>query len=447
MFLFNLSWIEFGVLFGVIGSATVALYLLTRMRRRLVVSTLRFWQAAQQDLERKRRRRIDQPWSLLLQLLALACLLLAIAQPRWGARAGSGLDHVLIIDHSAWSGARASNGTLLDEARRSAAAWLATLPREDRVMLVEASGLATPVTAFEEDRAKTRAALASIEPSAMALDLEPAFDLARQALRLPGHRPGEIVYAGSARSLDTSALNAPANLRWLPVNEKPVNTALSRVLLRRDFVDPERWEATITVRNDSPAGRQVPLTVGVGGALVHTELLSLPAGSESSSTFGFRVGAAGWLEARADSRDALAADNRVSVELPAPKRHVVAIYSSEPSQWEPLIQSAPHLRPMFLSPAEHGKPVEADLLILDRFTPERAPTLPALVIESAARAQGGLAVTRWNTQHPATRGLRTRDLRLPPAVPIPALPGETVLIETAAGAVAAAREQACRQSH
>lgn len=442
MFLFNLSWIEFGALFGLIGAATVALYLLTRMRRRLVVSTLKFWQAAQQDLERKRRRRIDQPWSLLLQLIALACLLLAIAQPRWGSRGGGGLDHVLIVDHSAWSQARAGSGTLLDEARRRSLAWLATLPREDRVMLVEASGIATPVTPFEDDREKTRRALASLAPSAMALDLEPAFDLAMQAQRLPGNRAGEIVYAGSGRTLDVSALNAPPNLRWLPIELKPANTALSRVVLRRDFGDPERWEASVTVRNDGQSARQVPLTAGVGGALVHTELLALPAGGETAASFAFRAGAAGWLEVRADSADALRTDNRVSIELPAPKRHVVAIYSREPAIWQPLIQSAPHLRALLLAPEEYGKPVDASLVILDRVAPPSRPALPALIVESSARAQSGAAVSRWNTQHPATRGLRTRDLRLPPVAALTPGSGETVLIETAFGPAALAREDA-----
>ena len=41
--------------------------------------------------------------------------------------------------------------TLLDEARDSARAYLRSLPRRDRVMLVRADALATPATAFESD--------------------------------------------------------------------------------------------------------------------------------------------------------------------------------------------------------------------------------------------------------------------------------------------------------
>ena len=54
----------------------------------------------------KHRRKLQQPWSLLLQLLSLLLLLLAIAQLRFGSPSRSSRDHVLILDTSAWMAAR-----------------------------------------------------------------------------------------------------------------------------------------------------------------------------------------------------------------------------------------------------------------------------------------------------------------------------------------------------
>jgi len=96
----------------------VALYLFDRSRHRQVVSTLRFWAAAGQPAVAARRRRIQQPWSLILQLAGMALLTLALAQLRWGAPALAGRDHVLILETSAWMAARSGNGTLMDLARR-----------------------------------------------------------------------------------------------------------------------------------------------------------------------------------------------------------------------------------------------------------------------------------------------------------------------------------------
>ena len=111
-------------------AVVVALYLLDRSRRKQTVATLRFWVAAEQPTVVARRKRIQQPLSLLLQLISICLLLLAIAQLRLGSPGATPFDHVLILETSAWMGARAPRAgkprpmTLMDEARRRARAYL-----------------------------------------------------------------------------------------------------------------------------------------------------------------------------------------------------------------------------------------------------------------------------------------------------------------------------------
>src|ERR1700691_6758905 len=114
----NLSLGELLGLAGAVSAGVVALYLLDRSKRRQVVATLRFWTPAGSRTEMKHRKRIQHPWSLLLQLLSLLFLLIALAGPRLGS-SDSGRDHVLVLDTSAWMGAREANGrtALIDEAR------------------------------------------------------------------------------------------------------------------------------------------------------------------------------------------------------------------------------------------------------------------------------------------------------------------------------------------
>ena len=69
---------------GAISAGVVALYLLDRSKRKQVVSTLRFWADADVRTQLKHRRRIQQPWSLLLEIVSLLLLLLAIAGPQVG---------------------------------------------------------------------------------------------------------------------------------------------------------------------------------------------------------------------------------------------------------------------------------------------------------------------------------------------------------------------------
>src|SRR5580658_6593974 len=127
----NLGLGELLGLAGALSAGVVALYLLDRSKRKQVVSTLRFWADAGVRTQLKHRRRIQQPWSLLLEIISLLLLLLAIAGPRLGIIGGAGRDHMLILDTSAWMGSRGARQgtTLLDEARDSARAYLRSLPR------------------------------------------------------------------------------------------------------------------------------------------------------------------------------------------------------------------------------------------------------------------------------------------------------------------------------
>src|SRR6267142_2801564 len=125
MYLLNLSVAQFAAIFGSIAVTMVVLYLLDRSRRKQVVSTLRFWIPAEQPPVVHRRKKIQQPLSLILQLLSMLLLVLAIAQLRLGTPIGTPRDHVLILDTSAWMAAAASGParrTLMDEARDKARA-------------------------------------------------------------------------------------------------------------------------------------------------------------------------------------------------------------------------------------------------------------------------------------------------------------------------------------
>ena len=98
MYFLNLSLLQMVTVFGAVSAVSVALYLLDRSRRKQIVSTLRFWVASEQPTVAARRRHINQPWSLILQLVSMALLILALAQVRFGAPAMAGRDHVIVLD-------------------------------------------------------------------------------------------------------------------------------------------------------------------------------------------------------------------------------------------------------------------------------------------------------------------------------------------------------------
>ena len=450
MFFANLTLLEFLGLFAAAGGATVLLYLLTRARRQFTVSTLRFWQEVAQAPQQTRRRRIDQPWSLLMQLLAIALLLLAIAQPRLGKPDTSGRDHVLLIDTSAWMGTLTPRGTLIEQAKRESIQWLRNLPAQDRVMVVRAAALATPETSFSGDRGAIESAIRASEPGPDALDLEQAFSLALQAQRLQGRQAGEIVYAGAGRlaAREAESLNVPPNVRILSVEGEPRNAGLTRVWLRRSPGEPDLWQVFIAIRNYDREARVVPLTVALGGAVIATRAVALPPRGESTATIDLRTRAAGWIEARLGVRDALSADNSARLEIPAQPSLRVTVYSPQPDLLRPLLAADKRVEAQFLATtAYQANPESADLLILDRFAPPQPPAKPAIWIQPPAAAspipahesKTGLELAHWNPSHPLGAGLRSRDFKLASGLVLSPEKGDVVVAEAQQGALIAAR--------
>jgi hypothetical protein len=198
MFFLNLSIAEFATLAGVLGSVVAALYLLDRTRRKKVVSTLRFWTPAVGADETRRRRRVREPWSLVLQLVSLLLLLLAVAQLQIGSRDWRGRDHVLLLDTSTWSAQTRGGQSLLEEEKRAAQRYISALPARDRIMLVEADALSSPLTPFTSDRVTLAGALGAAHASYSALNLEQALLFAQHAQNRSGGEPGEVAYIGPA---------------------------------------------------------------------------------------------------------------------------------------------------------------------------------------------------------------------------------------------------------
>jgi hypothetical protein len=451
MYLVNLSLGEFVTLFSVASAIVTALYLLDRSRRKHVVATLRFWTPAERPTEIRRRRRIRQPLSLALQLISIMLLLLAAAQLRWGKAEERSQDHVLILDTSAWMAARTETGTLMDQARAYALDYLRALPAEDRVMLIRAEAFATPVTAFESDRAALRRAVLDSRPGAGALHLEEALDFARRVQTMHARRPGEVAYAGCGRMAEMNG-TAPEipRLRVLVVKSDIQNIGIRKVGLRHSPTEADLWEMFVSVRNYGPSRRNVQLGVQFTGAPAGMRALDLPPGAEAEATFPLRTRAAGTVEVQLLPGDNFPGDDRAVIELPAQHSLKVVVYSERPEQLRAALEANPFLDTVYRKPGQAAAGEPADLVILDRCPAPAEVTSHAIWIEpppghSPAPVRGpadNAAVREWNGNHPIAAGLNTQDLELRSAVVFEAREGYEPVAAVAAGPVLLAWQEA-----
>jgi hypothetical protein len=446
VFFFNLSFFEFLGAFTALSGIVVALYLLDRSKQRHTVATFRFWKPAPMPTEQRQRKRIQQPWSLLLQILSLLLLLLAIAQLRWGSAESGARDHVLILDTSAWMAARSPNGVYMDQARTAAIAWLNALPATDRVMVIRADAAASPATSFESKREIVRQAIARSQPGASALRLESALRLAESVQRNHAQASGEIVFAGAGRIPESeNNFNLPvpvSKLRLLPVRGKVDNVGIRRIGVRRSRRDVEYWDVLVSVRNDSAVGKVVPLEVRYGGAAAAVRQLKLAPATEQQVAFEYRTKSGGTFEARLISNDGFPADNRAILDLPADKQLLVTVYSNEPKLMAPVLSANPRLRVEYKLPAEYVAPTEG-VVVLDRFVPPAPPAVPSIQIEARGKSVVTQAkLTRWHNESNLGLGLRSQDTVLDSAQVYALTPGDIPIAEVEAGPVMLARPAA-----
>ena len=447
MFFLNLSLLEFVGVLSTLASIVVALYLLDRVRNKHVVSTLRFFQTAEKPPQQKHRRKLQQPWSLILQLLSLLLLLLAIAQLRLGSPDRSSRDHVLILDSSAWMAARNGQMRLMDEARIAARRYLSLLPSSDRVMVVRADALATPANFFETDRTAIQRAIDRTQATAGGLKLENALQFARDAQRLHAQRPGEIVFIGAGRTApEDQPTSLPENLRVLSIPGPAEHAGLLKMGARRSVTNPDAWNIFVAVKNYGSLRRSVPVALSFGGATIGSRRFDLNPGTEQSASFEYQTRSAGWLEARLLANDAFAEDKRAVLELPARKILAVTIYSDEPELLRPIFQAIPGVSATYV-PTSRYDAKSAGIVLLDRFAPPTPPAGPSIwLIPPAQKSPIPVRTTaskvklrQWRSDSALGAGLHTKDLEIEASEIFSPDAEDLVVAESEAGPLIVAR--------
>ncbi len=452
----NLTLPQLLTVFVPLAAALVALYFYDRSRRRLTVSTLRFWPRRPAPPVTRRHRKIQQPWSLALQLLATLLLLLAIADLRFGVFGGEPRRHAIILDQSAAMRYRlddGSGGVWMDLAKAQALAYLDALPGSDEAALIAAEAAPAVTVAYTADRGALRDAIEALEPGWTALDLEAALDLARSSMLLAAGddaaaAAGEVVYIGPGRIPENApAVAASASipyLRVISIGGEIDDAGVGLLAARRSPADPSRWNVTLEALNDSSAPRQVRVLFEFEGRRLGERTLELPAHGASEIDFRIRTEQAGALRARLEIDDALPENNEALIELPALERLALRIDTVRPNAWRDLLAANPLIEPLF--DARRAPALRIADLTVRAESPELEAQIwvrPGAAVSPVplAREVSNALVTAWSPDHAVTAGVRDADVRLSRASVLRPEVGDVVLAEIAEGPVAVARER------
>jgi Ca-activated chloride channel homolog len=444
-----LSPLEIAAVWAGLAAVALWLYLHHRRPQHRKVSTLRFW-ASVQPISQPRRRKLREPWAFLAQILFLLLLVLALANPRWGP-AIEGRNVVIVLDTSIWSQAHpAGEPAWIERERAEAMRLLNSLPGEDRVLLLRAEADAPPILPFTTDRGALRRAIQNAQPSSVAADLPRALEMGRAALG--GTRRGLLAYVGpglvdpgQARSLDEfrAEVESPESsgaqpqflMRLVGDWASVQNRGITRLSLRRDAAQPDRWRLLTQLKNYSSEKADVALAFSVNGQSLGQRKVTIPPNGVANPEDEFTWDSGGMLQAEITPPDALQADDRAIVSIPTFRTVRVAVFANNASPFAAdllsVLSSNPYVQAQIL-PSELSANISPDVAIYQGVSMPSQPDFNSIWFLSGAAVAGSrpVRVTGWNPQHPVTRWVRTRDISVRNPAALKVQPGDTVLAST-----------------
>ena len=309
-----------------------------RQPRTVEFSSLDFVKELQESTVQ--RVRIKEWLLLLLRMLAIACLVLAFAQPTLtsdlgGMGASVPTTHALVVDNSLSMTADGEGGSYFDQATRTAEGVLETVEEGDEVLLWPTARAGQSRPDPVSNVGVVRQALANLEPRAGASALSRAIvEAAGQS-----DTPRTVVYVMSdlqASTLgDSVATDVPdgVQVQLLPVETRTQsNVAITDVTVTSRIAEvdqPVQLEATLVNHGPEPLDDYVS-SVYLAGDRVAQATATLEPGLETTVSFTVTPQTRGWLEgAVVTEDDDVPVDDRHHFTLHVPEERRVLLVRGE----------------------------------------------------------------------------------------------------------------------
>ncbi|MBX3375494.1 MAG: BatA and WFA domain-containing protein [Phycisphaeraceae bacterium] len=439
--------------------ALLVLYFLKLRRRPIRISSTLLWDQASHDLQVNVPFRMARPtWLLLLQLLILACFLIALARPAMDLSTVQDSRIIILIDRSASMSAQdgPAGQTRLEAAKARAIERIRALSSSGSTFAVIAFAAEPVLLAPPSDAAAARQAVASVaasdQPGALAPALRMAGTIAQGEVSedSPRRRGLVILLSDGGFAESEPFVLAGADFRFERVGGQREgepgldNVGIVAMSARREWDDPAAVRFFARLQNALDRPVTAPVSLLMDGREAASTIVTIPAaGSQGPGSAPVSLSTVtregGVATIRIGRDDLLATDNQASVVLsPATKPRVLVVVPdpSDGPRTEWIITSIiEELRlPMRVMNAsvfaqETGTP-RFDVVIFDRVTPARLPALPTLSFGAGLPGltlskppQPGTYFVSWQRNHPVLRHASldsvyvSRPLQLPESRP------------------------------
>jgi len=310
-----MSFQNFGALGWLIPLAgiIVLLYLLRMRRRDVRVPATFLWPERTEEIRANSLfQRLRFSWLLILQLLALALAVFALARPQTQQRGLTGEVTVIVVDASASMGATDVQPSRFDEAKKLAKDAAESAKVGDRIALIEAGPNPRVVFSLSNDPASQVGKISHMQRSDAESDIGEAL---RLAAALVGTEESARIVLLSDGVFDPvkDFSRGKASLVYKSIGNNDHNLAISALGVAETAVGRQAY---VSVRNPSGAQLNGTLNLFADGKLLDSERITIATDKSWGKTVAVPPGA-NILEAKLDAKDLLKADN-YAVALTSP---------------------------------------------------------------------------------------------------------------------------------
>ncbi len=388
-----------GLWLALLAIPVIALHVLRPKRPAVEVSSTFLWREVANPVS------VAAPWQklrpsvlLALQLLAVALLAGAVAQPVRTTRAALALHTVFIVDASGSMAAIDGKPDRLEAAKDRARSLRGQLPGGGIASIVVADAQPRVVLSASPDRDAFDDAVNGIRATAGAADFGTAFTLA-ESVETPGAPVGFLLLSDGGLT-DAQRGMLPPGTDYQRMGSRSTNRAITRLT-----VEPRGsgLHARVTLRNAGGPAATQDLRLDVDGRTAHRERVDLPAGAtverEVDLPGGDRV------EAFLEGEDLLAADNHAFAV--AGRRRALKVLHAGPENLylDRLLAALPSLQ---VERTDTARPAPGfDLAIYDGVAVPADPGAPFLAIAPPGGAPG-VRIT-GEVERPAVALVRAED--------------------------------------
>jgi aerotolerance regulator-like protein/VWA domain-containing protein len=439
------------------------LYFLKLKRIEREISTTLLWKKAIQDFQANAPfQRLRKNILLFLQLLAIAAILLALAQPEIDAPQGTSNRYVIMIDRSASMNARDGSGpnTRLEQAKREAVRFIDGLResssglgsifentigqltgsgKADEVMVITFDVNAQVRQSFTTEKSLLRSAIQDIVPTDAPSSLDEALRLAGayttpeliedRGLVLSSSADLHLWSDGKLPDIEDVALPPQTTFVYHALGAvNSGNLSITAASVRRSYDQPDLLHIFISVQSTGQAPREVDVELALDASVVGIRrvILSRPVDAlpddpwRGGVAFTLRYPSEGDAVIRLLSDDVLAQDNTARLHIDSAQRLRVGVVTTGNLFLQTALEGMNLERLVAITPAELDKLVDShqldrfDVLLLDGVSPpvrndrivagrylvfNAVPKLPGITQHESVDAP--TVVLEWDRDHAA----------------------------------------------